>query len=91
METYRRLGHPAMGSLRDLAHIAGGDAAVDKRRFIESALQEPSVALCRGNGRMLRAGRKVMARRVGARSARVPFGLKCRRRRLIVVPRRRIA
>ena len=54
-----------MTFLRDLARNAGGDGAVDKRRFIEGALQELSVAMCRGNGRLLRAGRTVVAKARG--------------------------
>lgn len=52
MESFGRLRRPAMSFVRELARIASGDGAVDKRHFIEGALQELSVALCRGIGRL---------------------------------------
>jgi hypothetical protein len=38
---------------------------VDRRKFEGNTMRELSVALCRGNGMVFRAGRQVLARRMG--------------------------
>ena len=60
VEAYGRLGKPALGLLSRLADIASEGGKVTKAGFIASALKEMSVGLCRGNGMMLAAGRKVL-------------------------------
>ena len=59
VEAYGRLGKPALELLSRLADIASEGGKVTKAGFIASALKEMSVGLCRGNGMMLAAGRKV--------------------------------
>ena len=62
VESYGRIGEPAMQLLNTLAEMASASGSVDKGDFVGSALRELSVSLCRGNGVMYRAGLKVQAR-----------------------------
>ena len=64
METYGRLGKPAMGLLNTLAETAA-DAGVAKDAFVTNALRELSISLCRSNAVIYRAGLTVMAQAAG--------------------------
>ena len=65
METYGRLGEPAFELLARLARVTAQSGKVDEGKFIENTLKEMSVALCRGNGSILAAGQKVLAKVTG--------------------------
>jgi hypothetical protein len=65
METYGRMGAPAMALLRKLAELAADTGRVDKQRWMKSALQKLSVALQRGNTWRFKAGLSVGARAPG--------------------------
>ena len=52
-ESYGRLGQPASQLLNELAILASSSGAVGKAHFVESALRELSVTLCRGNHRIV--------------------------------------
>jgi hypothetical protein len=54
-ESYGRLGQPAHRFLNELANIASSTGAADKGGFVESALRELSIGLCRSNHRILSA------------------------------------
>lgn len=69
-ESYGRMGQPASRLLNELANIASGSGAVAKGAFVESALQELSVALCRGNHRIVSAYAALNTRITG--SALIP-------------------
>ena len=60
-----RLGKPAMSLLSRLADIAAEGGKVTKEVFVANTLKEMSVGLCRGNGAMLAAGRKVLVNVTG--------------------------
>ena len=47
-QSYGRLGHPASKLLNELAILASSIRAMGKAQFVESALHELSVSLCRG-------------------------------------------
>ena len=49
MESYGRLGKPAMGLLNTLEAAAAASGVV-KDTFVANALREFSIGLCRGNG-----------------------------------------
>ena len=49
VETYGRMGAPAMQLLRDLAELASEGGAVDKQRWVQRALRKLSVGFMRGN------------------------------------------
>ena len=65
VETFGRLGKPAMSLLSRLADIAAEGGKVTKEVFVANTLKEMSVGLCRGNGAMLAAGRKVLVNVTG--------------------------
>jgi hypothetical protein len=65
METYGRMGAPAMALLRKLAELAADSGRVDKQQWMKSALQKLSVALQRGNTWRFKAGLSVGARAPG--------------------------
>ena len=54
-ESYGRLGQPASRFLNELANLASSTGVVEKSSFIDSALQELFVFLCRGNHRIFAA------------------------------------
>ena len=64
VETHGRWGKPAMQLLKQLSDHAGFQDA-DGPSFITNALGELSVALCKGNHIVFRAGLKVLARASG--------------------------
>jgi hypothetical protein len=49
VESYRRLGHPAMKLLHDLGEEAAGPGGVSRSSFVAGALRKLSICLCRGN------------------------------------------
>jgi hypothetical protein len=55
LETYRRLGQPAMKLLHSLGDEAAGPGGVTRASFVSGALRELSVGLCRGNFSSYRA------------------------------------
>ena len=59
------MGTKAMGFLNDLA-TAAHSAGVPTDKFSENALRQPSVALCRGNAVVYRAGSGASIRGNGA-------------------------
>ena len=65
VESYGRLGQPAMELLNVLATVASASGFVDKAAFVSNALRELGVALCRGQGLLFRAGLKTLARASG--------------------------
>ena len=65
VETYGRLGEPAMELLNALAGVAAAGGTVFKAGFVTNALRELSITLCRGNGALYRAGLGVFARVTG--------------------------
>ena len=64
VESFGRLGKPAMAFLRRMVRDAGLRGAA-RGRFLASAHRELSVALARGNSGILRAGAKVYVRVAG--------------------------
>jgi hypothetical protein len=69
-ESYGRMGQPASKFLNELAELASSTGAVEKSRFVESALQELSIALCRGTHRVVAAYAALNTRITG--SALIP-------------------
>jgi hypothetical protein len=65
VESYGRLGVDAARFLSQLGDIAAEDGRVSKERFVRSARQELSVALCRGNGHMYFRSTFEIAHRAG--------------------------
>jgi hypothetical protein len=68
VETYGRLGHPAMALLNALADVAAANGGVSKAECVRSALREPSrcaVALCRGIALTYRVSMFQLARTAG--------------------------
>jgi hypothetical protein len=65
VETYGRLGKPAMQLLNDLASAATAGGVRFKGDFVMHALREISVSLCRGNAVMFRRGLFVLANASG--------------------------
>jgi hypothetical protein len=59
------MGEAATELLSRLGASAEDTGSCSKRAFVESALRELSVALCRGNSRIVRAYTAVIARVVG--------------------------
>jgi hypothetical protein len=73
--TYGRLGQPAMKLLHSLGDEAVGPGGVTQVSFVNGALRELSVGLCRGNFFAYRASVGMLARSSGASfqaSMRVP-------------------
>ena len=66
VETFGRLGKPAMELLNQLATTAASGGTARKDCFVIGALKELSVALCRGNGFVLRRSLGVLARVAGS-------------------------
>ena len=64
-ESCGRVGKPATQLLTSLAIAASAAGVVVKGDFVESALRELSVSLCRGNGVMYRSGLQVFATLAG--------------------------
>ena len=62
VETFRRLGKPAMELINKLAAMAAARGAVEKGAFMAGALRELSVGLFRGNGVLYRRSLGVLAR-----------------------------
>jgi hypothetical protein len=54
VESFGRLGAPAYALLCRVADVAADSGGVSKAAFVESALQEMSVTVVKGNGRVLR-------------------------------------
>ena len=54
VETYGRLGTPAMQLLNKIADIAENTGSVHKGAFVTNALRQLSIALCRGNALVYR-------------------------------------
>jgi hypothetical protein len=65
VETFGRMGKPAMELLNTLATAAAAGGAVQKTGFVVNALRQLSVSLCRGNGIMYRRSLSVLARASG--------------------------
>jgi hypothetical protein len=68
VESYGRLGHPAMELINELGEEAVGAAPpgdVVKGDFVRAAYQELSVALCRGNAWVVRDCTMTLAQRSG--------------------------
>jgi nucleotide-binding universal stress UspA family protein len=65
VETYGRLGKPAMELLNTLATAATRGGADFKGDFVTNALKEISVGLCRGNAILYRRSLYVLARTSG--------------------------
>jgi hypothetical protein len=63
--SYGRMGEAATELLPRLGASAEDTGSCSMRAFIESALRELSVALCRGNSRIVRAYTAVVARVAG--------------------------
>jgi hypothetical protein len=66
VETYGRLGQPAMKLLHLLGDEASGPGGVTQASFVNGALRELSVGLCRGNFFACRASVGMLARSSGA-------------------------
>jgi hypothetical protein len=66
VETYGRVGHPAMKPLHDLGEEAAGPRGVLRSSFVAGALKELSVGLCRGDFMAYRASLGVLARSSGS-------------------------
>ena len=64
VESYGRLGQPAMKFLKKLSRDSGLQGA-SQHAFFASALRELSVALARGNAAVFNAGAKVYCRLAG--------------------------
>ena len=69
-ESYERLGQPASQLLNECANLASSSGAVLKSKFVETALQELSVSMCRGNHRIVSAYAALNTRLTG--SALIP-------------------
>jgi hypothetical protein len=65
VETFGRLGKPAMALINTLATSAAASASLHKSGFVTNALRELSIALCRGNGAMYRRSMTALARASG--------------------------
>jgi hypothetical protein len=66
LETYGRLGQPAMKLLHLLGDEAAGPGGVMRASFVNGALRELSVGLCRGNFFAYRASVGMLVRCSGA-------------------------
>jgi hypothetical protein len=66
LETYGRLGQPAMKLLHSLGDEAASPGGVTRASFVNGALPELSVGLCRGNFFAYRASVGMLARSSGA-------------------------
>lgn len=69
-ESYGRMGLPAHRFLNELAELASSTGAVSKAGFVESAIRELSIAVCRGNHRIVSAYASLNVRMTG--SALIP-------------------
>jgi len=76
VETYGRLGGPAMRFLRTLAEVASASGRVTKRAAMEASLRLVSVTLCRGVAAMYCASVQGLAQGSGRAFRRgEPVGL----------------
>jgi hypothetical protein len=66
METYGRLGQPAMKRLHDLGEEAAGPGGVSRLSFVAGALRELSVGLRRGNFLAYRVSLGALSRSSGS-------------------------
>jgi hypothetical protein len=66
VETYGRLGQQSMKLLHLLGDEAAGPGGVTRASFVNGALRELSVGLCRGNFFAYRASVGMLARSSGA-------------------------
>jgi hypothetical protein len=66
METYGRLGQPAMNLLHQLGDEAAGSGGVTRATFVSGALRELSVGLVKGNFWLYRASAGMLARASGS-------------------------
>jgi hypothetical protein len=66
MESYGRLGQPAMALLHRLGDEATGSGEVSRASFVAGALREISIGLCRGNFLLYRGSIGVLARASGS-------------------------
>jgi hypothetical protein len=62
VESYGRLGQPAMKLLHQLGDEAAGPGGITRASFVAGTLRELSVGLCRGNFLMYRASGGMFAR-----------------------------
>ena len=62
METFGRIGKPAMVLINDLATAASASGSLHKDDFVTNALRDLSIALCRGNGVMYKRSMTTLAR-----------------------------
>jgi hypothetical protein len=65
VESYGRLGQPAMKLLHALGDEAAGPGGVQRASFVAGALRELSVGLCRGNFFMYRSCLGMLAKSSG--------------------------
>ncbi len=65
VEVFGYLGSHAMRYLRELADAAASSGRVPRSRFLAGAFQELSVAVCLGNGMIVRAGLNAYVRAAG--------------------------
>jgi hypothetical protein len=65
VESFGRLGAPAYALLCRVADVAAAGERVSKATFIEGALQDMSVTLCKGTAWMLRESLGRVARASG--------------------------
>jgi len=68
VESYGRMGAPAMALLRKVAGLAAESRRVNKQRWLTGALRKLSVALMRGNSWAFKAGLSVGVRRSPGRA-----------------------
>jgi hypothetical protein len=76
VETYGRLGKPALQLLTSLASAAAANGVVERDRFVENAMRQLSITLRRGNGAMFSRCLGQTAKAAGAcfrAGADVPF------------------
>jgi hypothetical protein len=62
VETFGRIGKPAMVLINDLATAASASGSLHKDDFVTNALRDLSIALCRGNGVMYKRSMTTLAR-----------------------------
>ena len=65
VESYGRMGKPAMDVLNEFANAAASNGRVDKATFVQNALRELSAALCKGNYLVFKRANDVYAQAYG--------------------------
>ena len=65
VETFGRIGTPAMALINTLATAAAASTNLHKDGFVTNSLRELSISLCRGNGGMCRRSMTMLARASG--------------------------